>query len=106
MPKLCTNCKYEDADMNEWPCSMCDDISYGYGPNNMWEVKDDEPKTKECSFCWSLQANKEEIPGKKKFGIKLIINTFKDDEKYNETYLVGNKYDLNYCPVCGKEIKE
>ena len=27
--KLCTNCKYEDTDMNEWPCDMCDDNGYG-----------------------------------------------------------------------------
>ena len=97
--KLCTNCKYENTDMNEWPCNMCDDN--GYGPSK-WEVKDDKP---ECSFCWSLKANREEITGTKKFSIKLIIKTFKDNGEYDETYLVGNEFDLKYCPVCGKEIK-
>lgn len=100
--KLCTNCKYENTDMNEWPCNMCNDISSGYGPNNMWEAKDDEP---ECNFCWGLKAEKKEITGKKKFSVKLVIDTFKDDGEYDETYLVGNHYNLNYCPVCGKEIK-
>ena len=68
----------------------------------MVETKDDES---ECSFCWGLQANKEEIPEKKKFAVKRIIHTFKDNGKYDKTYLIGNEYDLNYCPVCGKEIK-
>lgn len=97
--KLCTNCKYESTDMNEWPCGMCDDISY---EPSEWEAKDDEP---ECPFCWGLKAEKEEITGKKKFYVKLVVVTFNDDGEYDETYLVGNLYKLNYCPVCGKEIK-
>ena len=48
--KLCTNCKHENTDMNEWPCSMCDDI--GYGPNK-WEVKDDNKEMK----VWHIQTN-------------------------------------------------
>ena len=39
--KLCTNCKYEDTDMNEWPCDMCDDNGYGL---SKWEAKDDDNK--------------------------------------------------------------
>lgn len=60
----------------------------------------------ECSFCWGLKANEEEIPGKKKFCVELIVHTFnKYNEKYDETYLIGNEYDLKYCPICGKEIE-
>ena len=41
--KLCTNCKHEGTDINEWPCSMCDDN--GYGPSK-WEAKNDDDDDK------------------------------------------------------------
>ena len=36
----CENCKYVELDMNEWPCSMCDNL--GDGHPTKWETKDDD----------------------------------------------------------------
>lgn len=100
--KLCTNCKHENTDMNEWPCSMCDDL--GYGPSK-WEVKEDEPKINECVFCQALKCKKDVFTGRRKFSIHLALDMYKEDGKHSGTYIEPG-FELNYCPVCGKEIED
>ena len=97
--KTCENCNYSDTDMNEWPCYMCDDN--GYGPSE-WEVKDDD-KIDECVFCQALKCKKDVFTGRRKFSIHLVLDMYKENGKHSGMYIEPG-FELNYCPVCGKEI--
>ena len=36
--KICQNCRYEDVDLDEYPCVACRIVMH----NNKWEAKEEE----------------------------------------------------------------
>lgn len=71
-------------------------------------------ENKKCPFCEELAKTKDVCEHYKRkndrsvtvYNAALVTDNYTEDMEYRTGRMVGNVMDLNFCPVCGKRLKE